>query len=442
MRGRRDHVLPLFCLLAALLPPLTAAGAGAGPTVRGGLTLMPNAQLAAMSGRVRVAASPDGRRVYFIGGFDNRSGVAIFQRNATTGALSRGKGPESCIVTEIAASQCRKGPWLNNSFALAVSPDSQDVVVGSYAGSTGIALYRRTPGGGLTYVPTGGVTGRGVSSSYDFAFSPDGKNVYAAEARNLGALLVLDRNPATGTLSEHAGATGCFERSGHAGSESPPCSAVPNKTFSPSFVRVSPDGGTVVVYAGGFYVFKRDPATGTLTLLGCQIAQPTAPCVALTPGIPTFPDDMAYAPDGSTLIVVSTDSGTDDSRLLGRVDLLHVDPATGAVTETACIEDEVAGCNHDVKVPDGATAVAISPDGQTAYIGGSLKLRAYRIGTTGLTPLAGMTACISADASKGCTHLGAAAVQPFDGFRSLTVTADGRSLYSAGEIGLAFAVSP
>ena len=427
--------------LAVVLACLSTAGASGREATHGGLSIVPNAQLASMSGRVKVTASPDGKRVYFLGGLDSRSGVAIFQRNATTKALSRGTGPDSCIVTQIAASQCRKGPGLNNSFAMAVSPDSKDVVVGNYAGSSGIALYRRTSGGGLAHVAAGSVTGRGVSSSYDFAFSPDGKNLYAAEKRSLGALLVLDRDPVSGALIEHADASGCFERSGHAASESPPCTSVPNATFSPSLVRVSPDGGTVVVYAAGFYVFKRDPATGSLTLLGCQTEQPTAPCVAPAAGMPPIAEGMAYTSDGSALIVVGSDSSTDHSRVLGRADLLHVDTTTGAVSETACFEEQVAGCNAVVKIPDGAGGVAVSPDGQTVYIGGTLKLRAYQVGPTGLTQIPGKVGCVSADASNGCAHLGKTA-RPSGGFRSLVATADGRSLYAAGGIGLAFAVSP
>jgi hypothetical protein len=155
--------------------------------------------------------------------------------------------------------------------------------------------------------------------------------------------------------------------------------------------------------------------------------------------MPTFARDMAFTPDGSNLVVVNSDSASNPNRVLGRVDLLHLDPTTGALTEVSCDESGTAGCGT-TPIPDAAAAVAISTDGQTAYIGGSLKLRAYTLTATGLTAIPGPAGCISELVSAGCALLHAP--RPFEGFSSLSASADGRSLYGAGWIGLAFNVSP
>jgi hypothetical protein len=66
---------------------LVSGVAGASAAPRGGIVFVPSSALSRMSERVAARTSPDGRRLYFLGGLDARTGVAIVQRDPVDGRL-------------------------------------------------------------------------------------------------------------------------------------------------------------------------------------------------------------------------------------------------------------------------------------------------------------------------------------------------------------------
>jgi DNA-binding beta-propeller fold protein YncE len=89
-----------------------------------------------------VTVTPDGKNVYVasLGG-----GVAIMQRNTSTGALSQGgSGAAFCVADEASLGGCVAGRGLAAATAVAASPNNRSVyVVGGRYGS--VAAFARTP---------------------------------------------------------------------------------------------------------------------------------------------------------------------------------------------------------------------------------------------------------------------------------------------------------
>jgi DNA-binding beta-propeller fold protein YncE len=162
-----------------------------------------------------MAVSKDGKHVYVAS--YNSDAVAILQRDRITGALTQRAGPEGCIGSS--ALQCADGRVL-------LDPRS-------------------------------------------VTLSPDGKHVYAASGNN-DAVAVLQRNPATGALTQLSGEQGCISADGMG-----PCARVRALDF-PSSVAVSKDGKNAYVasyYGHAVAVLQRETTTGALTqrtgLEGC-----------------------------------------------------------------------------------------------------------------------------------------------------------------------------
>src|SRR5262245_39878275 len=106
-----------------------------------------------------------------------------------------------------------------------------------------------------------------LDMAYDVAVSPDGRHAYVsafdADTSFQGAVLLYDRNPATGALTRRAGATACYRDT----SAPDGCTDV-RFMRNPMDVQVSPDGEQVYVAAfssSAVAVFDRDPATGVLS---------------------------------------------------------------------------------------------------------------------------------------------------------------------------------
>jgi len=191
-----------------------------------------------------VAVSPDGKHVYVAGYYDKA--VAVFSRNATTGALT---------FVEVHWDTDPGKDGLNGASSIAVSPDGRHLYVAG-AEACAVAVFSRNgTTGALTFVETkkDGVDGvDGLGGAISVAVSPDGRHVYVAGLYD-DAVAAFSRNATTGRLTFVE-----TKKDGVGGVEG---------LGGPRAVDVSPDGH--YVYAAGYNddavaVFSRNATTGAL----------------------------------------------------------------------------------------------------------------------------------------------------------------------------------
>jgi len=196
-----------------------------------------------LAGALAVAVSPDGKQVYATGYAD--AAVAVFSRNPATGSLDFVEVRKEFVAGVVGVG----GPSL-----VAVSPDGKNVCVAGSSDSAVAVFSRDATTGSLGFVEAQieGMAGvDGISSAYGLAFSPDGRYVYVSSPTQ-STIALFSRAAATGSLG-FLGTT----KDGVGGVHGI------NDVWS---VLVSPDGR--YAYATGglatLAVFRRDPATGAL----------------------------------------------------------------------------------------------------------------------------------------------------------------------------------
>jgi DNA-binding beta-propeller fold protein YncE len=269
---------------------------------------------------------------------------------------------------------------------------------------------------GCTHLPSGG-----LGAVWTLAVSPDSDFLYAGAYGICGVvgyegdpgrcygsdvLTTFERDPMTGELTFDGCVTG-DERLGPGGSGT--CTLTSGAT-SQGYNSGFDDPSTVVVGPGGtslyltsesddsVVAFQRNPATGALAYRGCitgEAASGPSGSGACT-AIPSATEDgensgldhaygLAVSPDGSSVYV----TGENDASLATFVR----DPHTSALTYEGCVTGEMAV--HDsgacAALPsDGARSalrrprsVAVSPDGESVYVGASGVAQFDRSPTTG-----------------------------------------------------------
>jgi DNA-binding beta-propeller fold protein YncE len=286
-------------------------GSGGGCAQGGGLT-----------GAAALAVPADGRNVYVAGD----GAVAIFQRAATTGALSELAGSAACVSSPSSddgdpglpgssVDNCAPGNGLDSPSDVAVSPDAKNVYVLS---GDAIAVFSRGTSGALKQLAgtAGCVSSDGsngtcsemptLDGALSLAISPDGKSVYVAAFLS-NMILVVARNPQTGQLAPLSGSRGCLSADGSGGA----CRSA-RELDSPTMVAVSPDGTSVYTSASTAVVaFARNP-DGTLSQLPAA-----AGCIsdggsggACTPGRSMIgPQYLSVSPDGHNVYVTTAQGG-------------------------------------------------------------------------------------------------------------------------------------
>jgi len=379
-----------------------------------------------LAGAEDVAVSRDGTSVY-VAGTDSNA-IVRFSRNTTTGALTAkgctadtGSNPDGCAQT---------ARGLSAAYSIAVSRDGKSVYVVGYSDNAIVRFNRNTTTGALTAKGCIGDVGsnpdscaktaKGLSAPDAVAISPDGTSVYVIGSSD-NAIAVFSRSTTSGALTPK----GCV---GDADSNPDGCATTSLALNGPEDLTVSPGGKSVYVagYGDGAIVrLNRDTTTGALTAKGC-IADPSYNpdnCSRTDSGL-SEPYAVAVSPDGSSVYIA--DDG--DSAIVR----FNRDTATGALTPAGCVADPVnnsEGCAQTASGLDGATSVAVSPDGASVYVtgNGDHALVRFNRGTNGaLTP----KGCIASTTNNpdGCTTTALGLNDPY----GATVSPGGGSVYTAG----------
>jgi 6-phosphogluconolactonase (cycloisomerase 2 family) len=454
-RGAVAFFASLSALLLATATALAVAGQLTQPSGTAGCvsdngTSGACADGTALAGPRGTALSPDGKNLYVADVF----GVAIFNRDTSTGTLSQLAGTAGCVTEDGSSGACADGTAVGGGSGVAVSPDGNNVYL---AGSSdAVAIFKRdTTTGALTQLTgtagcvsqtgTGGacVDGKALDFANSPAVSADGKNVYVG-SRQSNAVAVFRRNTTTGALTQLAGTSGCVSETGNGGS----CADGKGLT-TPSSVAISSDDVNVYVastLSDDVAVFRRNTSTGAIA----QLVGPSglAGCVSETGTGGTCADGKAL--DGAASVVVSPDDKSVyvASRDSDAVAVFRRSTTSGVLTQlvgpagkAGCVsETGTAGACADGKALDNAFWVAASPDGQSVYVAAanSNAVAAFRRDPTGgvLTQLGGSAGCVSEDGSGGACADGKALEGPF----SVTVSPDDLNVYVASEFGSSVAV--
>jgi DNA-binding beta-propeller fold protein YncE len=370
-----------------------------------------------------VVVSPDGANVYVIA---NTVGeLLVFDRNPTTGVLTQKAATAGCIAETGNGITCTDARGMDGSAALAISADGESVYVASTL-SDGVAIFDRdTVTGALTQLAgaagcikdtatDGCGTGVGMISAMGVAVSPDGASVYVTGIVS-DSVAVFDRNPATGALTQQAGAAGCISETGAGG-------CTDGRGLDGAFgVTVSPDNGSVYVASqtsSAIAALDRDTGTGALT-------QPagTSGCISETGSGGDCFDGFAL--DGANDVTVVGNDVYVAAGNTGAVLSFARNAATSVLTQDAapggCTSDSGAGGCTDGAGLAGAYGLDASPDGATIYvasfIGDAVTAFSRNSGTGLLTQVAGTEGCITETGGGGCAN-GVA----IDGARDVAVT--------------------
>jgi hypothetical protein len=381
----------------------------------------------------RMAISPDGQNLYV----DTSNGIAEYSRDPTTGALT--PLPSGDCIAYISSTTCAftQQEQVAHAAAMLVSPNGKTVYVATLNDCSFALSAKRS--------------GRARSISAATAPADDQNLDCSTSSGHFAAadIAVLTRDPTTGVLTPGP----CYDNSATP-QNNPTCSGGFDGLYSMTSLALSSDGRFLYVSsdsnaasAGGtdpFGALSRDPgeitelsvdpSTGALTQIGGAGACVTAGTGcgnAGDTGIPEVPgaadpQQIVLSPDGLNAYVtgaqyIETTSG--NGPLVGTTLIeLSRDPNSGALTPIAdatCFTGYHEACGtaggpgaNVTQVPGltGAEALAISPDGDSAYATAqntgtnSAVVEFSRDATTGLlTPLSTPDLCLSNGSAPGAS---------------------------------------
>jgi 6-phosphogluconolactonase (cycloisomerase 2 family) len=398
----------------------------------------------AMENPVALTVSSDSKNVYVASAVED--GVAVFARNTTTGALTQLAQTAGCI-SDRGTGGCADGRELGDPTALAAFGGSLYVTSNS---ADGVAVLRRNTTTGVLSQAAGAAgcitergsvgtcaDGRTLDDPTGVAVSPNGKNVYVTSDTDDGVAVFT--RATTGALSQAAGPDGCVTESGSSGvcrqgrALKDPVSVV--ATRDSKSVYVGSNG------ADGIAAFSRNLTNGSLTQLeglsACVTDRGSEGCGDGR----TLEEPTSVAVSGDSKNVYVASHTGDGVAVLARKLVLKKGEVDQLAGTAGCVsETGSSGACADGKALDSANTVAMSPDGNNAYVtsGVSDAVAIFSRNTTtgALTQLAGTAGCISETGTAGACVDGKA----LDGARSVTVSPDGANVYVTAELSDAIAV--
>jgi DNA-binding beta-propeller fold protein YncE len=245
------------------------------------------------------------------------------------------------------------------------------------------------------------------------AVSPDGKSVYVAAGND--ALAMFSRSGSEGQLTYK----GCL-----ANTAVDDCTDLPGTPIDdPQGVAVSADGSSVYVASFGsssITHFSR-AADGALAFVGCISRAPIG-CTQTTQDLLAGAIGVATSPDGGSVYVAAA--------RIDAVAHLFRNSLNGYLALDGCLgNDATWGCGDLPGAPlDDATDVAVSPDSKSVYVASPRSnsiAHFFRSGPQGQIYYDG---CWASRGEGGCVDLPG---QPLDGASGLAVSPDGSSVYVA-----------
>jgi DNA-binding beta-propeller fold protein YncE len=266
-----------------------------------------------------VAVSPDGANVY-VSGIPDGFSVAVFSRDSGTGALT--------------FREAESGGSPVAPIGVAVSPDGKNVYVGDYGdtmggtpGQGGVVTYGRDSNGDLTFVESDG----GLGGVEFIDISSDGMNVYVPALVD-GTLTDFSRNPTTGALNpDNTYTDGAGGVNGLNGAHS---------------VAVSHNGANVYVaalYDSSVATFARNSSTGALAFQGISAFSGA--------------QDVVASPDDANIYAVSYDDNSVGSFSRN---------STGSLGSLGAEKTGDPGIDRENFA--GPWGLAASPDGKNVYV--------------------------------------------------------------------------
>jgi DNA-binding beta-propeller fold protein YncE len=379
-----------------------------------------------------IAISPDGKSVYVAS--SGSDAIAIFRRDAKSGALIQPPGTAGCIAAK-GAYGCAKAIGLDGPNSVAVSANGRMVYATSRNSNSITSFRRNTESGALRQLPPKGAgcisalpipgcsAGRALLGADVVTISPDAKNVYAGSFFG-NAVAVFSVGEKSGVLTQPAGTAGCIAEAAKEG-----CVAG-IALGAVEGLAVSRTGANVYAAAAlsnALAVLSRDPETGALSQAtggsGCIVNSPLTGCsngvelsganaVATSPG-----SEVVYA---TSLFSNSITAFAPTTTALG---LVQKEGTAGCVVWLRSV-----GCGFGLamRAPEG---LVVSPDGTSlyaaAFVTGAIDVFDRDPETGNVTQKPGRAGCQAARSVAGCTP-----ARALKGASSIAVSGDGRFAYS------------
>ncbi len=447
----------------------SAAGPGTCRNIRGG------------GEATTLAISPDGRFAY-LDGYGIRSPfvppvLAVFHRNAKTGALKQLTGKSGCFSrdgsSEDGPNTCTKARDLDSGDATSVviSRDGRFLYVASqYQQNSqsigGIAVFKRNLKTGklkqlsgkagcvVAIAFQGCAIAREVDVVSNLHITPDQKFLYASrygEPQQSG-IAIFRRDAKSGMLRQLQGANGCISHNGTTAQSAGKkvCRAMRN--LSDPWDVATPDNRFAYIPAatndgkGADLVqgFKRNAMGGLVALTGkgaCVSDTGTSPAGPCVKGRGLIrPERAVLSKNGRFLYVNGYGEGTGEQ---SPVSVLNRNPMTGKLSQragrAACISangttGDGEACQQGRAI-DGGYAGVLSPDGRTLYFSeyNANALAIFRVSpkTGAFHQLSGKFGCVTPDGSSAQGPGTCGQARAVEGPYQVALAGGGRDVYLA-----------